>query len=161
MRWRTLVIGVPVALFTLSMLTLQTGAVSDWIGVYARIDKVILEPNADAPDRIQVWGAFVLANRQDRNSYDPAARGYLYFSLTPTKEEVCRKEWADLKASAGTDQIIGFGGRDLPKVRIRKREDKPADPDLYPVGWGMVKMSDRRNNYPPIIELKSLPREKN
>jgi hypothetical protein len=161
MHWRTIIIGVPVALFTLSLFTVKTDAVSDWIGVYARIDKVVLEPNADAPERIQIWGAFALASKQDRNSYEPATRGYLYFSLTPGKEEVCRKEWADLKASAGTDQVIGFGGRDLAKVRVRKREDKPADPDRYPVGWGMVKMSDRRSNYPPIIELKSLPREKN
>jgi hypothetical protein len=161
MHWRTIVLGVLVALFTFSLFTGKTDAVSDWIGVYARIDKVVLEPNADAPERIQLWGAFALASKQDRNSYEPAERGYLYFSLTPGKEEVCRKEWADLKASAGTDQIIGFGGRDLPKVRVRKREDKPADPNLYPVGWGMVKMSDRRSNYPPIVELKSLPREKN
>ncbi|MEP6903524.1 MAG: glycoside hydrolase family 3 N-terminal domain-containing protein [Actinomycetota bacterium] len=47
-----------------------------------------------------------------------AKRGYLYYSLKQGKEEVCRKEWADLKARAGTDQIIGFGGRDMPTGRI-------------------------------------------
>jgi hypothetical protein len=161
MKLRTIVVGLPVAFFTLSLLTTKTDAVSDWIGVYARIDKVVLEPNAKAPERIQIWGAFALASKKDRNSYEPAQRGYLYYSVAQGKEEVCRKEWADLKASAGTGNIIGFGGRDLQRVRLRKREDKPADPDPYAVGWGLVKMSDRRSNYPPVVELKSLPPEKN
>ncbi|HEU4390830.1 MAG TPA: hypothetical protein VFV34_23700 [Blastocatellia bacterium] len=131
---------------------------SDWIGVYARIDKVVLEPSSGAPDRIQIWGAFTLASKTDRNSYQPAERGYLYFSLAPGKEDVCRKEWADLKAVAGTDQVIGFGGRDKPAPRLRKADAKPADPDAYPVGFGLVKMSDRSGDYAPIRELRSLPR---
>src|SRR6266550_6236515 len=38
----------------------------------------------------------------------PAERGYLYFKIAPGKEEITRKEWADLKAVAGTGQGIGF-----------------------------------------------------
>jgi hypothetical protein len=34
------------------------------IGVYALIDKVVFEPNDTAPDRVQIWGVFVLADRQ-------------------------------------------------------------------------------------------------
>ena len=161
MKLRTIIVGLPVALFTFSLLTVKTDAVSDFIGVYARIDKVVLEPNTNAPERIQIWGAFALASKQDRNSYEHAERGYLYYSLAPGKEEVCRKEWADFKASAGTGDVIGFGGRDQPRPRVRKRDDKPADPDTYAVGWGLVKMSDRRSNYPAVAELKALPREKN
>jgi hypothetical protein len=155
---RTIVVTALIACFTLSVLTLNTDA-SDWIGIYARIDKVGLEPNATAPERIQIWGAFALASKQDRNSYEPANRGYLYYSLKPGKEDVCRKEWADLKAKAGTGEIIGFGGRDLPPGRLRKADDKATDPDVYPVGWGLVKMSDRGSEYPPIRELRSLPKE--
>src|SRR5262245_23594748 len=161
MKLRTIIVGLPVALFTLSLLTIKTDAVSDFIGVYARIDKVVLEPNTNAPERIQIWGAFALASKQDRYNYDHAERGYLYYSLTPGKEEVCRKEWADLKASAGTGDVIGFGSRTLPRPRVRERDVKPTDPDPYGVGWGLVKMSDRGNNYPPVAELKALPREQN
>jgi hypothetical protein len=150
-------IAALIACFSIWVLTLKTAAYSDWTGVYARIDKVVFEPNATAPERIQVWGAFALASKQDRNSYDPAERGYLYFSLKPGKEDVCRKEWADLKAVAGTGEIVGFGGRPMP-TRLRKGADKPADPDVYPLGSGITKMSDRNSDYGPIRDLKSLPK---
>lgn len=144
----------------LPFLAFETEAISDRTGIYARIDKVILEPSTTAPERIQIWGAFAIASKEDRNSYEPAQRGYLYFSCKPGKEEVCRKEWADLKAIAGTDEVIGFGGRDLTRPRLRKAQDKVADPDEYPVNVGLIKMSARSSDYAPIRELKSLPKEK-
>jgi hypothetical protein len=157
MARRTIVVAAIIVAFSLSLLNRNTDA-SDWIGIYARIDRVVFEPGTNDPERIQIWGAFALASKENRNSYEPARRGYLYYSLKPGKEDVCRKEWADLKAKAGTDQIIGFGGRDMPTGRLRKADEKATDPDVYPVGFGPVKMSDR-NNYPPIVELKSLPRD--
>jgi hypothetical protein len=161
MQRRTFLVTSLVILFAFSLLTTETDAYSDGTGVYARVDKVLLEPSASAPERIQIWGAFALATKQDRNSYDAAQRGYLYFSCKPGKEEVCRKEWADLKAVAGTGQIVGFGGRSQPRPRLRKAEDKPSDPDEYPVNVGLWKVSEMRSAYPPIPELKALPREKN
>ncbi|MFY9554341.1 MAG: hypothetical protein WAV20_18630 [Blastocatellia bacterium] len=158
MARRTTIVAVLITGFALSLFTLNTDA-SDWIGIYARIDKVILEPDSNAPDRIQVWGAFALAGKQDRNSYDSAKRGYLYYSLKPGKEEVCRKEWTDLKAIAGTGEVIGFGSRDVSQGRVRKADEKASDPDVYPVGFGLLKMSRRPTDYAPIQELRSLPRE--
>jgi hypothetical protein len=155
---RITVVVALVASFTFSLFTLETDA-SDWIGIYARIDKVVFEPNATAPERIQIWGAFALAGTQGGSTYDHARRGYLYYSVKPGKEEICRKEWADLKAIAGTDQIIGFAGRYMPHGRVRKADDKATDPDVYPLGSGLVKMSDRGTEYTPIRELRSLPRE--
>jgi hypothetical protein len=152
-------IAALIACSSIWMLTLRSDGYSDWTGVYARVDKVVFEPNATAPERIQVWGAFAVARKQDPNSYDSAERGYLYFSLKPGKEEVCRKEWADLKAVAGTGEIVGFGSRTLP-TRLRKGADKPADPDVYPVASGITKMSDRNSDYGPIRDLKSLPKER-
>jgi hypothetical protein len=119
----------------------------------------VFEPNATSPERIQVWGAFSLANKQDRNSYETPQRGYLYFSLKPGKEDVCRKEWADLKAIAGTDQVVGFGGRFMQTPRLRKAGEKAADPDEYPLNFGIYKISDRRSDYAPVRDLKALPRE--
>ncbi len=159
MNRRTLVAAVLAVFLTLSLTAFKTGAFSDRTGVYARVDKVILEPNATTPERIQIWGAFALADKTDRNSYGPARIGYLYFSLKPGKEEICRKEWADLKTIAGTDQIVGFGGRDLPLPRLRKADEKVADPDQYQVNIGLVKMSDWRSDYSPIRDLKSLKKE--
>jgi hypothetical protein len=139
--------------------TAPSNAYSDFVGIYAIVDKVVLEPDSASPDRIQVWGAFAFASKQDRNSYEPPQRGYLYFSCKPGKQEVCRKEWADLKAIAGTGEVIGFGGRDMPRPLLRKRDDKPLSPDEYPLSFGVVKMHDRNTSYAPIRALKSLPRE--
>jgi hypothetical protein len=157
MTRRTIVIASLIAAFSLALITPKTDA-SDWIGIYARIDKVVLEPNETAPERIQIWGAFALASKQNRNDYESAKRGYLYYSIKQGKEDVCRKEWADFKAKAGTDQIIGFSGRDMAPGRVRKADEKVSDPDVYPLGYGLVKMSDRSVNYAPIVELRSLPK---
>jgi hypothetical protein len=144
--------------FTLSLFTLNSNAYSDPIGLFARIDKVVFEPNATAPERIQIWGAFALSGNQGGNTYEPVQRGYLYYSLKQGKEELCRKEWNDLKAIAGTGQIVGIGRRYAP-TRLRKATDKPSDPDEYPFGNGLAKVSDRSSDYPPIRELQSLPKE--
>jgi hypothetical protein len=143
--------------------SLQAGTAipySDPIGVYALIDKVVFEQNREEPRTIQIWGAFVLASKDDRNSYDAPTRGYLYFTCKPGREATCLKEWADLKAAAGTHQVIGFGGRDMPRPRLRKSVDKPSDPDEYPLNFGLVRMRDRPTDYPPVHALKSLPRER-
>jgi hypothetical protein len=97
MARRTIVVAALIVAFSLSLLNRKTDA-SDWIGIYARIDRVVYEPGPNDPERIQIWGAFAMASKENRNSYEPARRGYLYYSLKPGKEEVCRKEWADLKA---------------------------------------------------------------
>jgi hypothetical protein len=158
MKHRPILIAAIFAGLAVSMFTQQTNA-SDWTGIYARVDKVVFEPNESAPERIQIWGAFALATKDSRYDYDAAQRGYLYFSVKPGKEEVCRKEWADLKAVAGTGQIVGFGGRNQP-AKLRKIGDSPATPDVYPVDHGLTKVNDNRGDYAPIRDLKSVPKER-
>ncbi|MBW8895458.1 MAG: hypothetical protein JF613_04655 [Acidobacteria bacterium] len=34
---------------------------SDMVGIYGIVEKVVLEPSDAAPQRVQVWGAFALA----------------------------------------------------------------------------------------------------
>ncbi|HSB11478.1 MAG TPA: hypothetical protein VLM38_18460 [Blastocatellia bacterium] len=157
MHHKSIVCSAVAACFALSLITVETPAFSDWIAVYARIDKVVLEPNDTAPERIQIWGAFALANKLNNNDYQPAQRGYLYYSIKPGKETACRAEWSDLKKIAGTESIVGFGSRSS-AGRLRKADEKPADPDVYGGGFGLVKMSDRGTEYPPIRELRALPK---
>lgn len=137
--------------------SVSAAPMSDFAGIYAMIDKVILEPSDAAPERIQIWGAFAMSHPEDRNAYMPPERGYFYYSLVSGKESVCRAEWADFKALAGTGQVIGFGARDNPKGRLRKAAEKAASPNPYPVAWGLTKMSQRPNNYEPVMALRSLP----
>ena len=109
---------------------------SDPIGIYAVIDKVVLEPSGDSPQRIQVWGVFALA-KPPGDSYAEPARGYMYFSLNKDNPEVTRKEWADLKKMAGSGKCVAFGSRYQDKGTVRKDSEKPKTPDVYPLGFGL------------------------
>ena len=84
--------------------------------VYGIIEKVVFEPNEAAPERLQVWGAFMYVDiTPDRGTTVSAAhRGYLYFRLrgastTDREADLIKREWIDLKSIAGTGQAIGFG----------------------------------------------------
>ena len=89
------------------------------LGIYGIVEKVVLEPDAKAPQRIQMWGAFAYVDGTagEGLTVSPAKRGYLYFRLpTPAdgfaiglQENAVLKEWADLQRVAGTGQAIGFG----------------------------------------------------
>jgi hypothetical protein len=127
---------------------------SDPVGIYALVEKVVLEPNDSSPQKIQVWGAFAFADDQNGDGYVVPQRGYLYFTLLQGKEEICKKEWADLKAVAGTSQGVGFGRRYQPKGRVRKANEKPESPDTYPIGFGMQKMGSMHNQPDVIAQLK-------
>ena len=81
-------------------------------------------------------------------------RGYLYYTLTPGKEDICRKEWADLKAVAGTGQGIGFGFRYDTTTRLRKATDKLDAPDPYPIGVGLTRMGNHGHQARIIAGIK-------
>ena len=134
---------------------------SDPNGIYAFVDKVVFEPNDAAPERIQVWGGFALATPRSKSNYEyrDAERGYMYFKLRAGDEEICKKEWADLKAVAGTGQIVSFGSRhDTTPVSVRKADAKVENPDTYPKSWGMNKV--RARDYGPINQLNKLQGKK-
>ena len=118
---------------------------SDSTGIYAVIDKVVLEPSTGPAERVQVWGVFAVA--QGRKDYSPPQRGCMYFKLAKNKdkEDVCRKEWADLKKIAGTRQCVAFGARYDANGTVRKGGDPTKNPDAYPLGFGLTKVP--ANNY--------------
>lgn len=130
---------------------------SDPVGGYLLVDKVILAPT-ESPTTIQIWGAVAVAAKRGGHEYAAPARGYLYFEAPSGKEAICRKEWNDLKKSAGTGQVIGFGtSRDVKaQGTLRKASQKPEKPDAYPVGNGLVKMDNDRD-YKPVRDLLTLP----
>jgi hypothetical protein len=114
---------------------------SDMVGVYALIDRVVLEPTDTGAVRVQLWGAFALADRKDGSNYQEPAKGYLYYSCPAGKEQTCRNEWADLKALAGTKVAAGFGGRYVATGRVRPATEAVASPDVYPIEMGVAKMA--------------------
>ena len=127
---------------------------SDPVGVYAFVDKVVLEPSEAAPERMQLWGGFALAEGSGEK-YAPAQRGYMYFKLPPGKEKAALREWNDLKSLAGAEQLVAFGARYGAKGTVRKAEEKPQNPDLYVVEIGLTKATPRED-YPPHSDLVAL-----
>ena len=133
---------------------------SDFEGAYALIEKVVLEPNEQAPNRIQIFGVFAMANSADKKAgYLPPQRGYLYFALPiddprmSTSLPQLRREFADLKALAGTRKAVALGGRgDYSKIRVRKPDEKPASPDAYVPNLGLT-LVRTNTDYAPIKSL--------
>ncbi len=117
-----------------------TARASDPVGVYALVQKVVLEPE-DKPERAQVWGVFRLAKKNRGDEYLPPVYGYLYYTVESGKEKDARIEWADLKKIAGTGQAVAFGARYQALGTIRKAATKPEKPDAYPIAGGMLKLS--------------------
>jgi hypothetical protein len=127
---------------------------SDMVGIYGVVEKVVVEPNDSAPQRIQVWGAFAMAEGRG-STYGPAQRGYLYFTCPTGQDAVCRKEWADLKSVAGKGTAVGIGMRYKPTGRVRKAEEKIASPDPYPIQMGVVLVenaADRGSDTMKVID---------
>jgi hypothetical protein len=141
------------------------------IGVYALIDKVVLEPNDTTPDRAQIWGAFVVADTQRGTPVFPAKRGYLYFQLPGEgvwrdgvpRSEVTRHEWNDLKAVAGSGQAVGFGsswvgtgsGAPTEPYRVRPASEPPAAPTPYVLNAGVVKLSAPGSHEDILSQLRA------
>ena len=98
-----------------------TTSASGPLGIYGIVEKVVFEPNESAPERLQVWGAFMYVEGDGATTrgleVSSAKRGYLYFKLrsaysgftTEAQVKLTLNEWQDLKAVAGTGQPVGFG----------------------------------------------------
>ena len=131
---------------------------SDFVGVYAVVESVALEPNATAPERVQIRGAFALSEGMRGSNYGTAQRGYLYYSCPAGKQDICRREWADLQSVAGKNIGVGFGARYLATGRVRKADEKPSAPDEYPIERGIVRLSGDHESLPVIDRIKAVLR---
>ena len=160
-------------------LALQSSYASGPIGIYGIIEKVVFEPSESAPERVQVWGAFAYADGTGDAAVatSPVRRGYLYFTLpalapgvTPQAQiDLVKKEWADLKAVAGTGQAVAFGnwgyiggfgdldpatnkrtppyliqrapgGGQSTDMRVRPATEAPTSPAVYQTNTGIVRL---------------------
>jgi hypothetical protein len=110
------------------------------LGVYAVVDKVVLEPADTESHCVQIWGTFALWDGKPGLGYRAPERGYLYYSCSREQIGICRNEWADLKAMAGTGRMVGFGSRSLGAGRIRAAGEQASAPEAYPIQFGVVQM---------------------
>lgn len=135
----------------------QQASASDPIGIYAVIDKVVIEPSESAPERVQIWGVFSLAEGGG-NQYRAPEAGYLYFRFPEKKAELAKREWKDLLRMVGKSEAVGFGARYLEKGTVRSAKEKPSKPDVYPIGFGLSRITEARN-YPVIERLLEAARK--
>jgi hypothetical protein len=142
------------AMSLVSLIATVSLRASDPVGVYALVEKVVLEPNDNEPVRAQIWGAFALSDGTSGDGYVAPQVGYLYYSCALTHVRMCRNEWSDLKAVAGRGTGVGFGGRYLDSGRVRKAAEKPANPDEYPIKMGVVRMGTLHDQSMIMTKLK-------
>jgi len=148
------------------------------IGIYGIVEKVVFEPNEQAPERIQVWGAFAYGDggfAATNGGVSSVKRGYLYFS-NPMRSESVLREWRDLKAVAGTGQAVGFGtwlyigafptepdqvppngiyqpsGGNPIDIRVHSESETPGSPAVYVTNAGMVKLTSD-GSHASIVKL--------
>jgi hypothetical protein len=127
------------------------------IGIYGIVEKVVFEPSEQAPERIQVWGAFAYLDSAANAAVSAPTRGYLYFVLPANRPlaDIVKKEWADLKAVAGTGQAVGFGsGYSITGLRVRPASEAPTVPSNYSLNTGIVKLSETGTHAAIVKSLK-------
>ncbi len=133
---------------------------SDPTGVYALIERVVVEPSVESPERLQVWGVFAVAVGKHGEFYRAPQRGYMYFKLDDGDANKCRREWADLARKADTGEPVALGSRYFMAKRnralsVRGARVQPANPDVYPLGMGLRQV--RNVEYSPVKQLKLVP----
>src|SRR5262249_38725258 len=92
-----------------------------WAGgpppVFVVVDKVVMEPSADSPERIRIEGCFVrqteelLREMKEKgipwaSTYAKPVEGCVYMSIELGKEKECRAEWAKWQKAAGTGKVV-------------------------------------------------------
>jgi hypothetical protein len=128
---------------------------SDPVGIYALVEKVVLEPKDDKPERAQVWGLFRFAVKNFGDEYTAPFYGYIDYHLAPGKADDTRREWADFKKVAGTGQVVAFASRYGAKGTLHKASEKPDKSDAYPIVDGLHKIEATSGGV--AKELRSIP----
>ena len=140
----------------LSLATATAAAKSSSIGIYAVIDEVKFDQDGPSSNLVRISGVFSVPRPMSSGEYQTPQRGYLYFRISPGAEQAARKDWNQLKAVAGTGQVVGFAfywvpnpsdpqGNPHHSLELKVRSDGDATPpDVYPIPHpsGVVKAGD-------------------
>ena len=120
---------------------------SDPVGVYAIVDRVVLEGDAARPTAIIVYGTFAVSDQKGGDHYLGPTKGYMYFKVG-SNESATRAEWNDLKAVAGKKELVGFAVKWMRNSpgRVRCATETPKDPDEYTINVGLTRIAAERNS---------------
>jgi hypothetical protein len=137
--------------------------------VYVVVDKVVLEPSTDAPDRIKIHGSFVRLENAEGYKYGKPVEGYVYLSIAPGKEAASRAEWAKWQKTAGTGKVVAVGtcgeAGTLLTATIRKPGETVSKPDAaytpeYLGRIGDVTVGRDGERTPPVRDLLAFVKER-
>jgi hypothetical protein len=128
------------------------------LGVIAVIDKVVTEPSGTAPERVLIFGTFVLARGERAATYDLPRYGLLYYKTVPGEEEQAHRDWATMQKKAGTGQVLGWADTDLARNlgRLLPVKGDKGEPDPYPPASG-VQQFRADSTFPPAQALRNTP----
>ena len=143
----------PVTIILMIAACLGVANASGPIAVYALVDKVSFEPNADKPERVRISGVFITAEERS-DVYSAPQRGFLYFALPKQNRDLALREWTDLKSVAGTRQVVGLGSSWAAKVRVIKPDEAAHAADDYPMGNGLIKINPDQPRAKALLEYK-------
>lgn len=128
-------LGRGLALGMITLVAAIPGVRKDPTGVYGVVDRIVFEPAGAAPERVQVWGVFALADgigvtngevtRIEMAKYHRARRGYLYYTVNRRDESATRRDWSALETLAGTGTPVAFGAF-FPPAASAPTERTPA-----------------------------------
>jgi hypothetical protein len=155
---------------TILLVSMATNAAakSTSIGIYAAIDEVKFDQGGPSSNMVRISGIFIVPKRMSSGEYQTPQRGYLYFRISPGAEQAARKDWNQLKAVAGTGQVVGFALYWVPnpgdaqgnphhslEVKVRSDRDTTA-PDVYPIPHpsGVVKAGDHNRAFDEKIAAR-------
>ena len=134
---------------------------SDPAAVFAIVDRVVLQPDDQQPTRIELHGAFALAEGSRGAFYKSPRTGVLRFQLG-SDVEATKRTWRDLNKVAGTGKVVSFGSRydllakDAVPTRVLAVDEPEGKLPAFPVGWGLNEAE--LQDYGPVRALRLLPR---
>ena len=133
---------------------------SDPIGVFALLDKVVMKPNAEQPNEVELHGAFAVAEGSRGDYYRAPRRGVLRFTAGKKPEEAAT-QWRELQKHAGTGICVALSSRweqHVPQNPLRVAA--AGEPALAPVPFGpALGVTVVQNvHYGAVRELELLPR---
>lgn len=112
-------------------------------------------PDEANATRVVIHGAFFFY--QSAGSYGAPGCGYMHYACPAGSEKMCRMQWADIKASIGQPQCVGFGPQSMvPKATLYSTGTPLGTPDTWDLGIGVTPGTYVGGQCAPAQALKCL-----
>jgi len=101
--------------------------------MYVVVDRVVIEPTGDSPERITIWGSFIRQKEGRGSEYGRPVEGFISLSLDQKNAAECRKEWKRWDKAGGTAKFVAVGmcgeAGSFLTVKIHESNDRVSTAD--------------------------------